>query len=143
MTSFNSIRWTAAAALLLVQAATAQPPSEGGEAARGQALYARFGCYECHQYSGAGYQGAPGGAQLVPLPLTLEAFKLYLRNPPVPRRMPPYTAKVLNDSDLAAIYAFIRSLPEPPPVAEIPLLAKIAAEIEAGAGRPAAAGTSD
>ncbi|HEX5421726.1 MAG TPA: cytochrome c [Gammaproteobacteria bacterium] len=104
--------------------------SSDSATARGKALYARFGCYECHQYSGSGYQGAPGGAPLVPLPLTLEAFKAYLRNPPTPRRMPPYTAKVLTDAEADALYAFIRSLPPPPPVAQIPLLESIAKEIE-------------
>jgi mono/diheme cytochrome c family protein len=105
------------------------------EAARGKTLYSRFGCYECHQYSGSGYQGAPGGAPLVPLPLTLEAFAAYLRNPPAPRRMPPYTSKVLTDAEAAALYAFIRSLPPPRPLAQIPLLEDIAKEIEAGPRR--------
>jgi hypothetical protein len=34
--------------------------------------------------------------------------------------MPPYTAKVLADADLANIYAFVRSQPEP--AKDIPLL---------------------
>jgi hypothetical protein len=101
----------------------------------GRALYARFGCYECHQYSGSGYQGAPGGARLVPLRLSADAFRLYLRNPAVPRRMPPYTTRVLADAEADAIYAFIRSLPEPRPLAEIPPLDEIAREIEAAGTR--------
>jgi hypothetical protein len=36
--------------------------------------------------------------------------------------MPPYTAKVLNDKDLADIYAFLVSRKTPPPVKDIPLL---------------------
>jgi hypothetical protein len=36
--------------------------------------------------------------------------------------MPPYTTKVLSDSDLANIYAFLQSRPTPPPVESIPLL---------------------
>jgi ubiquinol-cytochrome c reductase cytochrome c subunit len=41
----------------------------------------------------------------------------------IPRNdMPPYTAKVLSDADLADIYAFIQSLPQPPKVDSVPLL---------------------
>jgi ubiquinol-cytochrome c reductase cytochrome c subunit len=36
--------------------------------------------------------------------------------------MPPYTAKVLSDADLADIYAFLQSVPAPPKVDSIPLL---------------------
>jgi hypothetical protein len=36
--------------------------------------------------------------------------------------MPPYTAKVLSDEDLANIYSFLRSRPQPPAVDTIPLL---------------------
>ena len=36
--------------------------------------------------------------------------------------MPPYTAKVLSDADLADIYAFVQSVPQPPKVDSIPLL---------------------
>jgi cytochrome c1 len=36
--------------------------------------------------------------------------------------MPPYTAKVVSDKDLADIYAFLKSVKEPAPVDSIPLL---------------------
>jgi hypothetical protein len=36
--------------------------------------------------------------------------------------MPPYTAKVLSDKDLADIYAFLQSLQQPPTAKDIPLL---------------------
>jgi len=36
--------------------------------------------------------------------------------------MPPYTAKVVSDKDLADIYAFLQSAKQPPPVKDIPLL---------------------
>ena len=36
--------------------------------------------------------------------------------------MPPYTAKVLSDSDLADIYAFVKSVPQPPKLDAVPLL---------------------
>jgi hypothetical protein len=37
--------------------------------------------------------------------------------------MPPFTAKVISDQELEAIYAFLQSRPMPPPVKDIPLLA--------------------
>ena len=36
--------------------------------------------------------------------------------------MPPYTSKVVSDSEMADIYAFLQSLPQPPAVKDIPLL---------------------
>jgi hypothetical protein len=36
--------------------------------------------------------------------------------------MPPYTAKVASDQDLADIYAYLKSFPTPPPAKDIPLL---------------------
>jgi hypothetical protein len=36
--------------------------------------------------------------------------------------MPPYTAKVVSDQDLADIYAFLQSLPRPPDPKSIRLL---------------------
>ena len=35
--------------------------------------------------------------------------------------MPPYTAKVVPEKDLADLYAFLKSLPQPKPAKEIPL----------------------
>ena len=48
------------------------------------------------------------------------AFVSQLRTPR--NQMPPYTAKVLSEADLADIYAFLQSLPQPPKVESIPLL---------------------
>jgi hypothetical protein len=39
--------------------------------------------------------------------------------------MPPYTAKVLSDEQAADLWAYIKSMPESPPAASIPLLAQI------------------
>ncbi|HEX7080183.1 MAG TPA: cytochrome c [Gammaproteobacteria bacterium] len=101
---------------------------------RGRELYVRFGCYACHLYSGAGYSGVPGGATLVPMRLSRAAFTTYLRNPPLPTRMPPYTADVLSDEDAGAIHAFIRSLPQTDPGKPIPALDAIVDEIRRGRG---------
>jgi mono/diheme cytochrome c family protein len=84
----------------------------------GAALYKKNGCYECHVNDG---QGGPQGPRLGPNPIPLPRFVAYVRNPA--GDMPPFTAKVISDDDLAKIYAFLQSRPTPPPVKDIPLLA--------------------
>ena len=84
----------------------------------GAALYKKNGCYECHVNDG---QGGPQGPRLGPNPVPLPRFVAYVRNPA--GDMPPFTAKVISDDDLAKIYAFLQSRPTPPPVKDIPLLA--------------------
>jgi len=84
----------------------------------GAALYKKNGCYECHVNDA---QGGPQGPRLGPNPIPLPRFVAYVRNPA--GDMPPFTAKVVSDDDLAKIYAFLQSRPTPPPVKDIPLLA--------------------
>lgn len=75
---------------------------------RGRTLFTRVGCYECHGYAGQG--GAAGPRIAARLPYA--AFAAYVRHPA--REMPPYTAKVLTEADLAAIFAYVSALPRPP-----------------------------
>jgi mono/diheme cytochrome c family protein len=84
----------------------------------GAALYKKNGCYECHVNDG---QGGPQGPRLGPNPIPFPRFVAYVRNPT--GDMPPFTAKVISDQDLASIYAFLQARPTPPPVKDIPLLA--------------------
>ena len=44
----------------------------------------------------------------------------YIRHPT--GQMPPYTSKVISDSELADIYAYLKSQPTPPSGKSIPLL---------------------
>ena len=83
----------------------------------GAALYKKNGCYECHVDDA---QGGPQGPRLGPNPIPFARFQAYVRNPT--GDMPPFTAKVISDQDLASIYAFVQSRPMPPPVRDIPLL---------------------
>jgi hypothetical protein len=67
--------------------------------------------------------------------MTETAFMAFVRLPREPRpgsspagqqdRMPPYSAKVLPDSELSDIYAYLKSLPEGPAAKDIPLLRQI------------------
>jgi mono/diheme cytochrome c family protein len=102
-----------------------------GDAKHGKELFEHYGCYLCHQYSGAGFQGSPGGATLVPLRFAAtDAFIAYIRNPPQANRMPPYTATVLSDADARDIHAWILTLPKPRPIEDIKLLQNIVTEMK-------------
>ena len=112
------------AALILAGAlmAAAQNPAASspprGNAENGKTLYAKIGCYECH---GREAQGATAtGPRLGPNPVAYTRFISYIRKPT--GDMPPYTAKVVTEQQLADIYAFLQSLPRPPAVESIPLL---------------------
>ena len=82
----------------------------------GRALFDANGCYQCHGYAGQG-GAAP---RIAPSPYPFEAFAQMVRRPA--NEMPAYAPSVLGDSDLQAIYRYVRSLPEPPPAADIPAL---------------------
>ena len=105
------------------QASPSQPsaaaPPPAGDAEKGRALFVRNGCYQCHNYEG---HGGAAGARLAPNPLPFRAFVNYVRSPR--GDMPPYTAKVMSEQDLADVHAYLRSRPRPPAVSSIPLLAK-------------------
>jgi mono/diheme cytochrome c family protein len=89
-----------------------------GNAKNGKAVYTADGCYECH---GREAQGGVGtGPKLGPAPIPFAAFVFQVRTPR--DQMPPYTAKVLSDAELADIYAFVQSQPQPPKVDSIPQL---------------------
>jgi mono/diheme cytochrome c family protein len=93
--------------------------STSGDAAKGSALYLRDGCYECHgrQGQGARHTGAP---RIGPPSLGFTDFVNYLHGPK--GSMPPYTNNVISESELADIYAFLKSRPVPPAASGIPLL---------------------
>jgi ubiquinol-cytochrome c reductase cytochrome c subunit len=82
---------------------------------KGKDLYLKYSCWACHGYSGNG----GGAVALVPMKMPLAGFTAFVRNPPT---MPPYTAKVLSDAQLADIWAYVRTLPESRPAKDIPLL---------------------
>jgi len=113
------MRAVVCACLMTSASAAAQTPV-AGNVEQGKALYLKYSCYACHGYDGHG--GA--GARLVPLAMTVTRFTAYVHNP---RRMPPYTDKVLSDAQLADLFAYIKSLPASPPADQIPLLSRIMA----------------
>ena len=96
------------AAVLSAQAPAAAP---AGNAQNGRKLFQNDGCYQCHGYEAQGGLGT--GPRLGPKPIAFAAVQKYIRAPT--GQMPPYTAKVVSDKDLADIYAFLQTLPGPRP----------------------------
>jgi mono/diheme cytochrome c family protein len=118
----------AAAALALSVGVPAQTPAASsqrsgaaGDVKNGRELYLSYKCYACHGYSG---QNGPG-TRLVPPRMTLPAFTAYVRDP---LRMPPYTATVVPDRELADIWAYLQTLPRSPAAKDIPLLNEMLTE---------------
>lgn len=115
----------AAALMIALPGTRAQAPgpapkadtAPSGNAQNGKRIYTSYGCYQCHGREG---QGSPAGSRIGPRPIPFPAFLRYNRQPT--GQMPPYTNKVVSDSELADIYAFLQSLPQPPPAKNIPLL---------------------
>lgn len=79
-----------------------------GDAQRGKELFVKTGCYQCHGYEA---QGASTGPRLGPDPVPFPRFASYVRKPTA--EMPPYTTKVLSDTQLADIYAFVSARQKP------------------------------
>jgi mono/diheme cytochrome c family protein len=93
-----------------------KPPA--GNIQNGKKLYTSYGCFECHGRQAEGT--SVGGPRLGPNPISFPAFSTYVRKPT--GQMPPFTAKVTSEADLADIYAFLQSLPHPPKADSIPAL---------------------
>jgi mono/diheme cytochrome c family protein len=76
----------------------------------GKKIFNKDGCYECHGGEG---QGTPmAGPRIGPNPVPFDYFIAYVRKPT--REMPPYTAKVVTDQELADVYAFLQARAQPP-----------------------------
>ena len=88
-----------------------------GNADTGKRLFTAYYCYACHGTQG---QGTSAGARIATRPIAFAAFQRYLRQPS--GQMPPYTATIVSDQDLADVYAFLRSVPVSKPAKEIALL---------------------
>jgi mono/diheme cytochrome c family protein len=112
----------AATAVIVVAQEQAPKTPPPGDAARGKTAFMSAGCYTCHGTVGHG--GA--GARLAPKPREQAGFFAYVRSGrrgwSVAGGMPAYPPSVLSNQALADIYAYLVSIPAPPPASEIPLL---------------------
>jgi mono/diheme cytochrome c family protein len=94
------------------------PDAPSGNAENGKKMFNEIGCYQCHGREGQG--STMTGPRIAPDPVPFDVLSRYLRKPT--GEMPPYTAKVVSDQELADIYAFLQSRPHPPTAKASPLL---------------------
>src|SRR5262245_34046162 len=104
---FSSFRVFVVAFVLVSAVAHGFSPADG-DAERGQQTFMTVGCYQCH---GREAQGASTGPRLGPNPVPPAAFTRAVRTPR--NDMPPYSAKILSDAQLADVYAFVASRARP------------------------------
>jgi len=95
-------------------------PSLTGNAESGRRLFVSDGCYECHGNQGQG--AATTGPRIAPNPIPMEGIMSYIRRPS--GRMPPFSAKLVPDQDVADIYAYLKSVSGPGDVKNVPLFTK-------------------
>lgn len=111
-------RWVGMPILLIwVLGPTAASSQDREETVReGRALYESHQCWQCHGYEG---QGSVAGVRIAPTLYPYEAFARLVRHTNL---MPAYSPNVLSEEQLRQVYAFVLSIPEPPPLEEIPEL---------------------
>jgi mono/diheme cytochrome c family protein len=109
------MRWCVAVVSALV---VSQSAVRAASADHGKTVFMNSGCWECHGTLGQGSIATSNGKRIAPDPLPWEAFSGFVRSSN--RAMPPFSEKILSESDLADIYAYLQSVPKPP--ANIPLL---------------------
>ena len=90
-----------------------------GNAENGKRLFFKNGCYECHGREGQGAAQA-SGPRIGPPQRLFRPFAKYVRQPT--GQMPPFTAEVISDQELADVYAYLQSRPNASPAKDIPLL---------------------
>ena len=97
------------AALVAAPAVAQEAPQ--GSVENGKKLFGTTGCWSCHGLVG---QGAPGYApRIAPKLLPYPAFLAQLRRPRAD--MPPYEAAIINDQQVADIYAYLKTQKEDDP----------------------------
>jgi mono/diheme cytochrome c family protein len=110
--------FVAVACLVVAGTAAGETSTAAGDAANGKRVFFADGCFYCHGTTGAG--GGNAGPRLAPNPLPLEGVKAKVRT--ASGRMPVYSPAVLQDSEIADIVAYLRSIPAGKQAKEIPLL---------------------
>ena len=113
------VSWSLAAPLLAQAPAT--PPTPTGNAENGKQLFTEKRCFFCH-----GTEGQGGGAypRIARVQRGADNFVRYVRQP---ASMAAYSEQQISNAQLLDIYAFLRALPTPTAVKDIPLLNQLKA----------------
>jgi len=102
--------------LLAMQSVTGQAQDTSADAREGKELFTANQCWQCH-----GHEGQGGAAvRIAPTLYPFIAFSQLVRHTNL---MPAYSPNVLPDEQLRKIFEYVRSIPEPPAVEDIPELA--------------------
>jgi len=109
----------ALAALVAIAAGASGSARADGDAQKGNAAFVSHGCWECHGFDGQGGEDS-NGKVIARTPLPLDAFVSFVRN--TNGEMPPFREAIISDAELADIYAYLQSLPQPKAASDIPLL---------------------
>ncbi len=106
-------------ALVALAAGGSLHSAVAADAAKGKAAFIQHGCWQCHDFAGEGSETSDGKV-LARTAQPLDDFKTFVRT--TNGAMPPYRPAVLSDDELADIYAYLQSLPQPKAAGDIPLL---------------------
>jgi ubiquinol-cytochrome c reductase cytochrome c subunit len=119
ITTITTATLLAIATTAFAQSAPAAKPAAApaGKIENGGVLYKKVGCYQCHANEA---QGGLSGPRIGPNLVPFARFSQYTRKPT--GEMPPYSAKVLSDQEIADIYAWVNARPRPPAVDTLPQL---------------------
>jgi len=91
---------------------------ESHNTAHGKRLWLKYNCFACHGTDG---HGGGAGPKIAPHPIALAAFVAIVRHPRQ-SNMPMFSSKLLPDEDLRDIWIYMKTIPENPLPASIPLL---------------------
>ena len=95
-------------------------PAAAASVDNGKTAFVKNGCWQCHGFEGQGSVTTSAGRVIADTQLPADAFAAYVRQPS--GAMPPFSAAILSDADLADIYAYLEARPKPKPSKDIPLL---------------------
>jgi mono/diheme cytochrome c family protein len=102
---------------------SASPSATRSSPGNGEAVFLRVGCPACHGTVG---QGGVAGPRLAPNTLPLQAFETWVRNGTpgwsIASGMPAFPRRIVSDTELADVRAYLANLPAPRAPDDIALL---------------------
>ena len=116
----QSVRVYLAPALLAAGLMFVPHPADAASVDNGKTAFVAHGCWQCHGFEGQGSVTTSGGRVIADSQLPADAFAAYVRQPS--GAMPPFSAAILSDADLADIYAYVSGLPGPAKAEDVKIL---------------------
>jgi mono/diheme cytochrome c family protein len=120
------VEWSYAVVAAMLVIVAVQAGANAADAQKGKIAFVQHGCWQCHDFAGEGSIATSNGKVIARTAMPLAAFTSFVRN--TNGQMPPYRPAVLSDDELADIYAYLQSLPQPKAASDIPLLSGVRAQ---------------